>query len=63
MQIIGTPQEINTIRAALRSHDDKITDAMGAARVRKDNEHIAFLKAEQRHIREALKAIGYAYAL
>lgn len=62
MKIEGTPQEINTIRAALRAHDDRIIDAMRESRRRKDDEHITFLKVEQRNLREALRAIGYAYA-
>lgn len=62
MQITGTNQEINTIRAALRAHDDRIIGAMSEARRLKDDEHIAMLKAEQRNIRESLKAIGYAYS-
>jgi hypothetical protein len=61
MQITGTNQEINTVRAALRAQQHRIIEAMRDARHRMDDEHISFLKAEQANVRAALKALGYAY--
>lgn len=57
MIIQATDEEKNTLRAALRSHQDKVWSAQERARKAKDEEHGAVLRRELDNVKAALAAL------
>lgn len=55
--MVLTDGQKNTLRAALRSHDDKLLVAVAGAQARGDFEHSEMLRRERTTVKELMAAL------